>query len=33
MRASDVPAGTLMAAALGCASEADLLRRVREAAR
>jgi len=33
MRASDVPAGTLMAAALGCASEADLLRRVHEAAR
>ena len=31
--AGDVPAAALVAAALGCASEADLLRRVREAAR
>ena len=33
MLAGDVPAAALMAAALGCGSEADLLRRLREAAR
>ena len=33
MRAGDVPAAALMTAALGCASEADLLRRVRASAR